>query len=314
MAPETDKTYTSFKSLLNDKVIGKNNLLVIGVHLLEEEEGFNQRDYADPEVVAQIEAFASAYLAGSFVPPPIVRFCVASQRVLMVEGHLRRRGLILANERGAGIVKLECVPFRGSDADRVQLMLTSAQGLALKPVGVARSYLMLLRMGNDASEIARRLNRSISHVEDMLVLATANTDVQNMVNSGTVLQTNAIAAVRKYGDTAGPFLAGELVKARAQGKSKVTASSLKEWMPSAKLMRGIFDSAQPLISSLGQDVVQVVAAADPSNITALKGKTLAVDAYSMARFFLAMKDATDARNRRSQKMSEHVEKSKQISL
>ena len=310
----TVKAHTSFYSLLTSKTIGKNNLLVIRVELLEEEEDFNQRDYGDPEVIAQIEEFATAYANGKFVPPPIVRFCTASQRLLMVEGHLRRRGLILANLRGAGIKQLECVPFRGNDADRVQLMINSAQGLPLKPVGIAKSYLKLLRMGNDVGEISRRLNRSVSHVEDMLVLATANTDVHLMVNNGTVLQTNAIIAVKKHGDGAGAFLAGELEKAKAQGKSKVTASSLKSWMPSEKLMRGIFETAQPLISSLGNDVMKIVAAAGPSNIAALKGRTLAVDAYAMAQFFMAIKEANDAKERRNLKVAENIEKAKQGDL
>ena len=308
------QVHTSFKSLRSAKVIGKNDLLLIGVHLLSEEEDFNQRDYQDPEVIAQIEEFATAFASGKFVPPPIVRFCVQTQRVLMVEGHLRRRGLILANQRGANIQKLACIPFRGNDADRVQLMINSAQGLPLKPVGIAKSYLKLLRMGNDVGEISRRLNRSVSHVEDMLVLATANTDVHLMVNNGTVLQTNAIIAVKKHGDGAGAFLAGELEKAKAQGKSKVTASSLKSWMPSEKLMRGIFETAQPLISSLGNDVMKIVAAAGPSNIAALKGRTLAVDAYAMAQFFMAIKEANDAKERRNLKVAENIEKAKQGDL
>lgn len=306
--------FTSFKSLLNQKVIGKNDLLLIPVGMLEEEEGFNQRDYADPDVIAQIEKFAVAYAAGSFVPPPIVRLCIATQRILMVEGHLRRRGLRLALERGAQITQLHCVPFRGNDADRVEVMLKSAQGLPLTPVAVAQGYLMLLRMGNKASEIARRMNRSLSHVEDMLVLATANTDVQKMVLNGSVLQTNAIAAVRKYGDNAGPYLATELAKAKTQGKVKVTASSLKSWLPSAKLMRGIFDSAHPLIQTLGQDVVRVIASADQDNISSLKGKTVQVDAHSLAQLFLAMRGVDDAKLRHDQRVAQNIEKNKQNSL
>lgn len=282
--------------------------------MLCEEPGFNVRDYNDPDVIAQIENFAQAYSQGKFVPPPIVRFDQFSQQVYMVEGHLRRRGMELARSRGTDIPFVMCVPFKGNDADRVTLMVCSAQGLPLKPVGVARSYLKLINMGFCAKEIARKMNRSVAHIEDMLFLATANTDVQIMVSNNTVTQTNAIAAVKKYGDQAGKFLTEELSKAKSQGKSKVTASALKEWVPSAKLMRGIYDSAQPLISTLDAEALQVVAAATPSNISALKGKTLTVDAYAMAQFFLSMKEASDAKHRRDQITAEKIEMNKQSSF
>lgn len=39
---------------------------------LTEIDGFNLRDYDDPDVIAQIEAFADAYANGRYVPPLIV--------------------------------------------------------------------------------------------------------------------------------------------------------------------------------------------------------------------------------------------------
>ena len=308
------KVYTSFKSLLSDKVIGKNDLLTIALDLLHEESGFNQRDYNDPDVVEQIERFAASFEAADYVPPMIVRFCIATQKVLIVEGHLRRRGALLAMQRGCKLERMLCVPFRGGDKDRIALMVNSAQGLPLKPLGIAMSYLKLLRLGSDTAEIARRVKRSLSHVEDMLVLATANTDVHSLVSACKVNQTNAIAAVKQHGDQAGTVLSQELEKALALGKSKITASALKPWMPSAKLMREIYASADPLISSLPTESATLVASVDLDNIAALKGKTMEVDAYAVARLFLAMKDATEAKERRSQRDSESKFKSKQCQI
>ena len=68
-AKEKDVVLKSFKALLSAKLIGKNDFLIIPLDMLEEEEGFNQRDYNDPEVVAHIESLATAYQAVNFVPP-----------------------------------------------------------------------------------------------------------------------------------------------------------------------------------------------------------------------------------------------------
>ena len=188
----TEKLATSFKALAANSAetnVKKTDLYRIPPDKLQEEEGFNARDYDDPEVIAQIESFADAYSNGRYVPPLIVRIDSGTGGIFVVEGHLRRKGANLAIERGAPIQHLDCTPFRGNDTDRVTVMLTSAQGLPLKPLGVAESYLRLTRMGLSVADISKRLCRTVTHVENMLTLATSNSDVHTMVRKGEVAAT-----------------------------------------------------------------------------------------------------------------------------
>ena len=111
----------SLKAMAADKdnnAVKKTDLWKVDPRVLIEVEGFNLRDYDDPEVIAQIEAFADAYAAGRYVPPLIV-WTDDEGRISPVEGHLRRRGAMLAIERGHDLPYLECVSFKGIDAERI---------------------------------------------------------------------------------------------------------------------------------------------------------------------------------------------------
>ena len=86
----------SLKSLAEDKSVegvNKTTYFKVDPRLLREEEGFNLRDYSDPEVIAHIEGFADSYANGRYVPPLVVRTTVDG-RIVPVEGHCRRRGAL----------------------------------------------------------------------------------------------------------------------------------------------------------------------------------------------------------------------------
>jgi hypothetical protein len=169
--------------------------------LLEEEEGFNLRYYDDPKVEAHIEAFCEAYMNDHFVPPMMVR-ALEDGRIVLVEGHCRRRGVLRAIERGADIPLVSVIPFRGNDTERVEVMLRSAEGLKLETLDVARGYQRLLDMGFKPADIAASMNKSPARVEQLLTLAAASEDVQAMVRGGQVSADAAIEALRDEGANA----------------------------------------------------------------------------------------------------------------
>ncbi|QVQ29322.1 hypothetical protein [Achromobacter deleyi] len=78
----------------------------------------------------------------------------------------------------------------------------------------------------DSDEIAALVHCSRTRVENDLVLADAERDVQDLVRSCKVAAEVAIEAVRKLGASAGGFLTGKVDQAKAAGKAKVTASTI----------------------------------------------------------------------------------------
>jgi len=78
----------------------------------------------------------------------------------------------------------------------------------------------------ETAEIAAITHFSRIHVENYLVLADAERDVQELVRSCQVAAGVAIEDVKRLGTKAGDFLSGKVDPAKAAGKSKVTASTI----------------------------------------------------------------------------------------
>lgn len=202
------KVKTSLKAMAadpSDSQVKKTDLWKVDPRRLIEVDGFNLRDYDDPDVIAQIEAFADAYTNGRYVPPLIV-WVDDKGNISPVEGHLRRRGAMLSIQRGNDLPFVECVSFKGSDGERIEVMLRSADGLQLKPLNTAIGYLRLHRKGYSNAEIATKVGRTVARVEQLLLLANANADVHAIVKDGRVSADGAIEAVRAFGEEAGEHL------------------------------------------------------------------------------------------------------------
>lgn len=282
--------------------VKKTDLYRIDLRLISEEEGFNLRDYNDPDVVAQIERFADDYANGRYVPPLIVR-TLADGRIVPVEGHLRRRGALLAIERGADIPLVDCTSFKGGDAERVQLMLKSAEGLKLKPLEVAFGYLRLHRMGHSNTKIAEDMGRTPARVEQLLLLATAESDVHAMVREGRVTADVAVEAVRAHGENAGPFLQSKLEQAQGQGKAKVTRATIRGPSLPPKVLSTVISSVKSVVERLDSGVRRQLTEFDSLQPEQLEGKKVEVDASTLLELIRAQGAIEEIRVKREKAAS-----------
>ncbi|ANN80874.1 hypothetical protein [Bordetella flabilis] len=291
--PEKSRSLKSMAADTNIPGVKKNDLYRIDPRLVEEEEGFNLRDYDDPEVIAHIEGFAQSYMAGNFVPPWIVR-TDGDGRILVVEGHCRRRGALLAIERGAELPFVDTVPFRGNESDRVHMMLKSNDGLKFKPLKIAEGYLRLHRNGHSNVDIARKQLVTPARVEQMLLLATAEPDVHQLVRDGVVTADVAIEAVRKYREKAGAFLRGEYEKAVAQGKAKVTRSTMRGPTLPPKVVGSVVTALRGAVESFDSATRRRLAAMEKKNPEDLKGERIEVDALTLLNLVRATAEIKEA--------------------
>ncbi|QPB08659.1 ParB-like partition protein [Burkholderia phage Mica] len=205
----------SFKQLIKEGKIKRGDLLRAQHADIRVEPGFNLS--IDPDKFEQLaQELAEYILAGGVIPPLLVR--VADDGTLyIVDGHLRHRALAIAIERTTDAAILErlrtvsFMPFIGNDADRLEIIFTSREGRQLSDLERALGYKRFAKLGLKPEDIAERVKRSRPHVDGYLLLANANTDLQQLVQSGKVKVTAAIAAVRKHGEKAGEFLTGKRV-------------------------------------------------------------------------------------------------------
>jgi ParB family transcriptional regulator, chromosome partitioning protein len=290
----------SLKSMASDHAVTgvkKTDLFRIDPQLVEEDDGFNLRDYNDPEVIAHIEAFAEAYAKGQYVPPWLVR--TDGDRIKVIEGHCRRRGALLAISRGHNIPFVSANEFKGSDAERVSVMLRSGDGLALKVLDQAHGYLRLIRMGYTNSQVAAEVGRTPARVEQLLLLATANMDVQNLVKSGQVKADTAIEAVRKHRDGAGEYLNGLLEQAKKEGKTKVTKSSMRPKALPPKVVTKVVNSVETLIAGFDTSTRRQLAEFEKLDPAQLEGRKVEVDAAALLALLQAGHDVADVQKKRA---------------
>ncbi|MBB5374053.1 ParB/RepB/Spo0J family partition protein [Acidocella aromatica] len=238
------KTFTAEPQGQDNK---KLYLYQIDPMLIEEEDGFNLRYYEDLRVVAHIEAFCASYMEGRYVPPMVVR-ALDDGRIVVIEGHCRRRAIRQALERGAHIPLVSVIPFQGNDAERVELMLRSAQGLKLETLDIARGYLRLLGMGFAPADIAASQSKTVARVEQLLALARADDDVQGLVRSGLVSPDAAIEAVQAHGENAAEELTRKLDTARREGRQRVAKTTGRAPAVPRKTVEAVFAQVEAAIA------------------------------------------------------------------
>lgn len=186
--------------------ISKADIYSVSPHLLEEEEGFNTRGlYCDnywdrDDVKAGIRALADAYKRGDYVPPIIVR--VREGRVLVREGHRRRRALLLAVKEGADIKKVQVHEHKGDETEQTLLIATSNDGAPLTPLERAVVYGRLSQWGWSDKEIAERVGRTAEHVRQARAMLEMPLELKKLVQNDVVSATLALDLYREHGETA----------------------------------------------------------------------------------------------------------------
>ncbi|AWP32163.1 chromosome partitioning protein ParB [Pantoea vagans] len=199
----------------SDTDITTRKTYLLGVDELYVETNYNIRDIDQ----IHVEEFRDAFIAGEHVPPLAVK--VTEKGIKIIDGHHRYYGAKLAQEAGYTL-RLECKDFVGSEADSVAFMVTSSQGRALLPLERAAAYQRLVNQGLEPAEIAAKVKRSITDVEQHLQLLTVGEPLIEMVKSGEVAATTAVALQREHGVKASSVAQEQMQKAKAAGKKKLT--------------------------------------------------------------------------------------------
>lgn len=247
----------SFKQMIQAGEIKRADAMKVQLDDIHEEQGFNLR-IEDEDFEASIRALADYIKAGGVYPALEVRPRPGGG-VFVVDGHRRRRALRLARDEGAPVEWVSVVAFTGNDADRTARIITSAEGRALKPLEVALGYKRLAAFGLEPDKIAAKVGKTRQHVDQMLVLANANTDVQKLVAAGGVSAAVAVKVARQHGENAGQVLQQELDKAKAAGKAKVTDGTIKGKALPAKVAQGLVDEVDAFIGQLPNEARQRLA-------------------------------------------------------
>lgn len=307
-------TAKSFKQMIKDGDIKRADAMKVRLEDIHEEPGFNLRTEGE-DLEQSISELADFIGAGGQVPALEVR-PRAEGGVFVVDGHRRRRAYLLLDSTGRlpradGEAWISIVAFNGNDADRVARVITSQEGRKLTDLEVAAGCKRLAAFGWSADQIGSAIGKTRQRVEQLLILANAPAAVQQMVKAGEVSGTVAVEAVRKHGEEAANVLGGELDKAKAVGKGKVTAGTMKGPTVPRNLLDDLHQTAGKIHSAFTADDLVAIERFHRGDIT--EG-TVSISLEAAMQVHFIMEEAARVLAEKEQKTREKANKAKQLEL
>lgn len=251
----------TLRSLSTDKIVKKVDGFRAHIDSIKIVDGFNIRT-DDDELREHIAGIAGAIAAGLPIPPLEVWVNPETGDMELVDGHCRLQGYRLYAESNPDFDGwISVARFDGTPAQRKARTVNSNSQLKLKPIELGRAYLTLRdEHGMTRLEIASEVGRSPAHVDQMLLLASAQTEVTAAVESGQISATEAVKLVRDHGQDAPAELERRKEAAKEAGKDKVTAkvAPTKKAAPSRPKVDFVVSCAVVLVNSLGAELSEKI--------------------------------------------------------
>lgn len=251
----------TMNKLVAEKVVGRGDLFKVRIDSLVIVEDFNEsRKYNDPaELRAHIDGMKAFVRAGGTLPAIEVFVNPETGATEVVEGHCRTSCFreLLAEDfavDGKPFTHVGAVPFKGTMAQRRARIVTSNSQLPLAKLGEAMVYLAMRDIdGLTAAEIANETRKSRGHIDQMLILATADEDVRKAILDGVITPTESVHVLREHGENSAKEIERLKAVAAESGKTKITgavrkkaAVSKREWPVN------VVASARAMANSLGE--------------------------------------------------------------
>lgn len=222
------------KALMSKTKTSSRDLWQVETAIIQRLENFNARIH-DAEYDAHIAWLADQMVENGYDPESVMKGFVAregdEQVLYLKDGYSRLAAIERANARLPEDKQIVRVPMvvaaQGTSIEDMTLdLILSNSGKQLRPYEQAIVLKRLVRYGMTPEDIARRLKFTVQTVNGLLLLAGAPPEIRDMVVSGQVSATTAIAEMSQHGSKALERLKAGLEVARANGGNRVTNKHL----------------------------------------------------------------------------------------
>jgi ParB family chromosome partitioning protein len=226
----------------NTGSVGETNLTWLALDLIEEQEGFNLRDYERPDTVKHIERLALAWERSEQFQPIEVQ--VVDGHCYVRDGHCRLRAARLAASRGAPIKRLPVIELKGNDQLACVRILTSNEQLKLSIIQRAHGYQRLRDFNWPDEQIASHIGMTDTHVRETLRLLLLPESIQVLLEKGVIKPFLALDLWRKYGEASAQIIL-DAYEARKREQAELLArAAIAGDVPLATPVQAV-DQAQP---------------------------------------------------------------------
>ncbi|MEW5511854.1 hypothetical protein ABGT16_04470 [Pseudomonas asiatica] len=188
----------------DESLVGETSLLWLTPDVIEEEDGFNLREYERPDTVAHILSLKEAWMNGTQLPPLEVK--IENGRCFVRDGHCRLRAARMAIAEGAPIRRIPVIELSGSAEASSLRILTSNQQLKLTLMQRARGYKRLRDLGWSDQKIAKHIVKTDTHVRETIRLLTLPARLQELISQDVISSDMATKMFARYGDDAVQYI------------------------------------------------------------------------------------------------------------
>jgi ParB/RepB/Spo0J family partition protein len=212
---------------LQDLALARKDLLYIDPRIIKRRPGWNKRT-PSLELDEHIRTLAESIRAIGVQEP--LKIYKEGEDLYLVAGHCRMAAVELLLAEG---VEIKSVPTMvkdlryTSEADLLLEQITGNMGRTFGPLEQGEVFKLLLGYGWNVADIAKKVGKSVTSVDEALRLCAAPEPVKAMVKEGRVAATTAAKVVKQNT----PGKAVEILHkaeetAHSQGKTKVTPKHL----------------------------------------------------------------------------------------
>jgi ParB family chromosome partitioning protein len=204
--------------------------IILDPNIILENPDDNYRDMDSLEAIAHIREMADSIIESGNESFPPINIYQDGDKVCVSAGWCRRRAHVLAMQEGAPIKGILCLTMPNKKPEDLTLaILTSNDGLPLTQLAKAKAIKRLQSFMWTPAEIAKKIGRSASYVNDLITFHDSPDAILDMVKSGQVSASLATKLVKEEGsEKAQEMLEGAIESAGKKGKGKATQGDLEK--------------------------------------------------------------------------------------
>ena len=210
---------------------GRRDMFEVAPGDIEVIEGWNSRDFSDPENIAHIEQLAASIEQNGVLEPLSGYYDSDKNKFVLTNGESRIRAIRLLAEKGVEIKSVPCrtEPRHANEADHLASQIIRNSGRPFTPMENAALFVKLTGHGWTTAEIANKVGFTTERVAQILELHALPSKVKQRVKAGEISPTLAgkIKAKAKSARETTATVEGAIKAARTEGKKKATERHVK---------------------------------------------------------------------------------------
>lgn len=285
-------TLNSIASNKENPAAKRGDSIRVHIDAIKIVDGLNERDFSSEKVREHIASIVGSLIDKKPVPALEVWVNPDSGDIELVDGECRYHGYkefqAAFPDRFDGYISAE--KFEGTPAQRKARVATSNSQLQLEPIQRGRVYISLRdEFGYSRQQIAAEVNKSLAHVDQLILLAGGSVEVLQAVEAGQISSTEAVKLTREFGDDAPAELERRKEAAKEAGKDRVTAkvaAPKKAAAPSRPRVDLVVSNAVVLVNRLSAETLRECDRQEDTEVR--------VSSHALADLIQAVRDMREA--------------------